>query len=422
MSVRVSVRVKDAELSSGQSISHDSRLIPGDCGDAPPTPPGPEPGASGNGNGNGHGEHPGRRRQRRSAPEVLEEAEFQRMILRERKRAERSGKPFLLMLLEVSKVATAGKQSRAVGQILSTLALSTRDTDVTGWYRGQEVVGILFTEISLDRKKSVLATLLLRVSSALREALDLEQFSRIQISFHLFPEEWNEDQPPDPTGSAFYPDLRQGSGSKRWSRSVKRAIDMVCSLLALLLLAPLFALIACAVKLSSPGPVFFRQQRVGQYGARFTFLKFRSMYVNNQADIHKQYVKQLIAGQAAQSAAGVFKITNDPRVTRLGKWLRRASLDELPQFINVLRGEMSLVGPRPPLPYEVEAYDVWHRRRLLEARPGITGLWQVNGRSRTKFDDMVRLDLQYAREQSLLLDLKILLQTPAAVLSGDGAY
>ena len=422
MSVRVSVRVKDAELSSGQSISHDSRLIPGDCGDAPPTPPGPEPGASGNGNGNGHGEHPGRRRQRRSAPEVLEEAEFQRMILRERKRAERSGKPFLLMLLEVSKVATAGKQSCAVGQILSALALSTRDTDVTGWYRGQEVVGILFTEISLDRKKSVLATLLLRVSSALREALDLEQFSRIQISFHLFPEEWNEDQPPDPTGSAFYPDLRHASGGKRWSRSIKRAIDVVGSLLALLVLAPLFALIACAIKLTSQGPVFFRQQRVGQYGARFIFLKFRSMYVNNQADIHKQYVKQLIAGQAAQSPGGVFKITNDPRVTRLGKWLRRTSLDELPQFINVLRGEMSLVGPRPPLPYEVEAYDVWHRRRLLEARPGITGLWQVNGRSRTKFDDMVRLDLQYAREQSLLLDLKILLQTPAAVLSGDGAY
>ena len=118
----------------------------------------------------------------------------------------------------------------------------------------------------------------------------------------------------------------------------------------------------------------------------------------------------------------MFKITDDPRVTPVGRFLRRTSLDELPQFLNVLLGEMSLVGPRPPLPYEVEAYDVWHRRRLLEARPGITGLWQVNGRSRTKFDDMVRLDLQYARKQSLWLDLKILLRTPAAVVSGDGAY
>ena len=371
----------------------------------------------------------------RSVP-LLREDEFQRMICLERKRAERSGKPFLLMLLDIGslfaegqlvekKTATpkfAAKPPKLFGKIMAALALATRDTDVVGWYADPAVLGILFTEIAVDLERSVLATLLLRVTSALRETLESDQFAKINISFHLFPEEWNTAPPSDPAASALYPDLRRREGNKRWSRAVKRMIDMTGAALALLMGAPLFLLIAVAVKLSSAGPVLFRQQRVGRYGRPFTFLKFRSMRVNNRADIHKEYVKRLIAGEAQGGAGGAFKITNDPRVTPLGKWLRRTSLDELPQFINVLRGEMSLVGPRPPLPYEVEAYDVWHRRRLLEARPGITGLWQVNGRSRTKFDDMVRLDLRYAREQSLLLDLKILLRTPAAVLSGDGAY
>jgi exopolysaccharide biosynthesis polyprenyl glycosylphosphotransferase len=353
---------------------------------------------------------------------ILAEEHFQRMICLERKRAERSGKPFLLMLLDTGK-ALSGER-KLLENMLSALSLSTRDTDVTGWYQQNTVVGIMFTEIAVDMKKSILATMLLRVSGALRDCLTLEQFSQISISFHLFPEDWDEHQTPrHPRDSALYPDLRQQADQKKVSRWFKRAMDLAGASLALVLFAPLFAIIALAVKLSSRGPVLFRQQRVGQYGARFSFLKFRSMYVNNSAEIHKEYVKKLIAGKADQKGRdGVFKITDDPRVTGVGRWLRRTSLDELPQFINVLRGEMSLVGPRPPLPYEVEAYDVWHRRRLLEARPGITGLWQVNGRSRTKFDDMVRLDLQYARKQSLWLDLKILLRTPAAVFSGDGAY
>jgi len=147
------------------------------------------------------------------------------------------------------------------------------------------------------------------------------------------------------------------------------------------------------------------------------------MYVNNDATIHQEYVARLIAGQTELGAtSGVYKITNDPRVTPLGRFLRKSSLDELPQLLNVFKGEMSLVGPRPPLPYEYERYDVWHRRRILEIRPGLTGLWQVNGRSRTCFDDMVRLDLKYAMQWSLWLDLKIFLLTPKAVLFGDGAY
>ncbi len=160
----------------------------------------------------------------------------------------------------------------------------------------------------------------------------------------------------------------------------------------LIVLAPLFFVVALAIKLSSRGPVFYRQLRVGRYGQTFTFLKFRSMFVNNDSSVHKEFVTQLIASEAGDKAkeengTGVFKLTNDKRITRVGKILRRTSLDELPQFINVLRGDMSLVGPRPPIPYELAAYQTWHRQRLLAVKPGITGLWQVTGRSSVRFDD-----------------------------------
>jgi lipopolysaccharide/colanic/teichoic acid biosynthesis glycosyltransferase len=156
---------------------------------------------------------------------------------------------------------------------------------------------------------------------------------------------------------------------------MKRAIDITGSLIALVLLSPLFLGVALATKLTSSGPVFSRQKRVGQYGVPFVFLKFRSMCVNNDASKHKEYVEKLIAGNTQKhsvgSGKGVYKLTKDPRITRIGGFLRRTSLDELPQFINVLKGEMSLVGPRPAIAYELEAYDIWQRRRLLEAKPGI---------------------------------------------------
>jgi lipopolysaccharide/colanic/teichoic acid biosynthesis glycosyltransferase len=204
-------------------------------------------------------------------------------------------------------------------------------------------------------------------------------------------------------------------------------MDLVGASLAVTILSPAFLLLAVIIKLTSKGPIFFRQERVGQFGSRFVFIKFRSMYVSTDAAIHKEYVRKFIVGKANPSAQegskkGVYKITNDPRVTWIGRLLRRTSLDEIPQFWNVLKGEMSLVGPRPPIPYEIEAYDIWHRRRLLESKPGITGLWQVHGRSKTTFDEMVRLDLQYSRMWTPMLDVKILLQTPRAVFSGDGAY
>ena len=204
----------------------------------------------------------------------------------------------------------------------------------------------------------------------------------------------------------------------------KRALDIVGSSTLLLAFAPLFLLIAAIVRLTSRGPIFFRQLRVGESATSFTMLKFRTMKVDADHGLHREFVTNLIKSTGTVDLAahdGLFKIANDPRVTPVGYVLRKTSLDELPQLWNVLWGDMSLVGPRPPLQYEVQQYQSWHRRRFLEAKPGLTGLWQVTGRSRTTFDEMVRLDLRYARTRSLLTDLKILLATPAAVFSGKGA-
>lgn len=357
--------------------------------------------------------------------EVLTEEIFRRMISLERKRSERTQRPFVLLLMDTGRNLPTEKNGRILLEILAALQAATRETDVMGWYEANSVVGVMFTEITPDNNL-VLSTILSRISDVLRDRLTLEQFSQLKFSFHLFPEEWdseNSDRPSDPT---LYPDLHERNGLNWVSRGIKRLMDVTGSLVLLLLLSPVFVLIAAAIKLTSRGPVLFRQQRIGEHGTPFTFLKFRSMYINNDASQHKEYVRQLIAGQAAKHSTngedeGVFKLTNDPRITTVGNLLRRTSLDELPQFINVLRGEMSLVGPRPPVPYEVEAYATWHRCRLLEAKPGITGLWQVHGRSRVGFDDMVRLDLQYARQSSPWLDVKILLQTPKAVIAGNGA-
>jgi len=359
-------------------------------------------------------------------PGVLSEESFQRMISLERKRSERSRKPFLLMLVDMGGYMPSERTTKVLGSILSALAVSTRETDVTGWYKHSSVVGVMFTEIGLEDRASVLGTMITRVSETLKSALSFEQFNQVSLSFHLFPEDWNHEDEKRPSDPRLYPDLEKRNESRKFPNAVKRAMDIGGSLFALIVFSPLWLAIALVIKLTSKGPVFFRQRRIGQHGASFTFLKFRSMHVDNDASTHKEYVQKLIAGKAERHPSngkgdGVYKLTKDSRITKVGAFLRRTSLDEMPQFINVLRGEMSLVGPRPPVPYEVEAYDLWHRRRVLEAKPGITGLWQVSGRSKVKFDDMVRLDLQYAQNWSPWMDLKIILRTPGAML-GEGAY
>lgn len=208
-------------------------------------------------------------------------------------------------------------------------------------------------------------------------------------------------------------------------RFVKRTSDIVISGVAIILLSPLLLIVSLFVKRGSPGPVMFRQERVGMDGRIFLCYKFRTMRADSDDAAHREaYRKNIEGGHEANTgneSDPVFgKVKNDPRVTRAGYWLRRASLDELPQLFNVLTGDMSIVGPRPPIPYEVEKYDIWHRKRL-DMKPGITGLWQVSGRNRLTFDEMVRTDLYYIENWSIWLDLKIILLTLPAVWRGDGA-
>jgi lipopolysaccharide/colanic/teichoic acid biosynthesis glycosyltransferase len=359
--------------------------------------------------------------------DVMNEQMFRRMISIERKRTERSKEPFLLMLLDAGSQADSAMNCKALENMASSLLASSRETDIIGWYKEGSIVGVMFTGLEIADKNSILSTILSRVKSMLRDDLAFKQFSQVSISFHFFPDDWDHGGPGHPSNPALYPDLTHPGSRKRTLLVVKRVIDIMGSAFALLLCSPLLVVIALAVKVSSEGPVLFRQQRVGQYGKFFTFLKFRSMYVNNDHKIHQKFVTELISSEIGGSQAGrngdsQFKIKDDKRITRVGKFLRRTSLDELPQLINVLRGEMSLVGPRPPIPYELAAYQTWHRRRVLEAKPGITGVWQVTGRSRVRFDEMVRMDLRYAMAWSPWLDLKILMRTPLAVIRGSGAY
>ena len=349
---------------------------------------------------------------------------FMRMLCLERKRTERSGRRFVLMLLDPGRLLKAG--SLHSDKLMGALMQSMRDTDLRGWYE-DGVIGVIFTEVGAGEEKQIVRSLSNKVTAALYDALTIDQMNEIRLSFHVFPEDWgNGDGEKHPVTSTLRLAMSREISRRKVALHVKRLIDICGSLAALSLCLPVFLAIALAVKLTSKGPVLFRQVRLGQYGKKFTFLKFRSMYCNTDSAIHEQYIKQFIAGSPDSELSGngqqkVYKLVADPRVTAVGRFLRKTSLDEIPQFINVLKGEMSLVGPRPPVVYEFQRYDLWHKQRLLAVKPGITGLWQVDGRSRVKFDDMVRLDIRYARKWSLWLDLKILFNTPRAVLSGDGA-
>jgi len=361
---------------------------------------------------------------------LYNEEYFKDMLCLERKRTERSKKPFLLMTLNIGKILrayddTKNGENDLVSHIANTLLSVTRETDVKGWFKFEQAIGVIFTEINtLDAgsiEKKVIESLCTLIEPAL--------VCKIKISFHFFPEEHDHREEDHLPNVDFYPDIANRNSTNRYAFFLKRVMDVTGSLFALLIFAPFFLIIPFLIKVGSKGPVLFKQERIGQFGKKFTFLKFRSMHSNNDPKIHQDYVKKLIRDQKNAAfkkedgrEAPSYKITNDPRVTRIGRFLRKTSLDELPQFFNVLKGEMSLVGPRPPIPYELANYDLWHRRRVLEVKPGITGLWQVEGRSRTTFDEMVRLDLQYATNWSLWLDIKILLKTVWVVLRLKGAY
>ena len=357
------------------------------------------------------------------------EAIFDRMIYLERKRTERSRRPFMLILFNVGDILAGPDEDHLVKSLENALSSRLRETDIKGWYEQGKVIGTILTEMgSIDEAAN--EKVFLKIKNRLTQEIGAEAVDRIKVSYHVFPESYNGNGKDRKWfDSRLYPEVTKKALPKRFPLFVKRGLDVMGSVAALVLLSPVFLVVALGVKLTSRGPVLFKQERLGQWGKTFTFLKFRSMYANCDESAHKEYVSNLITRGNGTSPAGVeppksavYKLTNDRRITPLGNILRKTSLDEIPQFINVLKGEMSLVGPRPPIPYECEIYDLWHRRRLLALKPGITGLWQVEGRSRRTFDEMVRLDLKYIGARSLWLDLKILLKTPWVMMSGAGGY
>ena len=371
--------------------------------------------------------------QGRARRHLLTEAVFTSVLIRERNRADRTGRPFGLFVVDVKSGGPArrhgGKPPQATwlaskAPVIDALVASTGDLDLVGWLKTDAVIGIITLGDSVPGWSDECDRLRARLRQQLARRLDPQAVERLGVSLHVYPE------PTAGNGAAsrvvdliLYPELNRRQPDAIY-HVLKRGLDITGSLLILGTLSPLLLLIAALVKLGSRGEVVFRQVRIGQLMKPFTMLKFRTMYSGADHKLHRDFVSSFIKGSDRGQGLvsnGLFKLTNDPRITPIGRFLRKTSLDELPQLWNVLRGDMSLVGPRPPLPYELDQYDGWHRRRLLETKPGITGLWQVAGRSRTTFDEMVRLDLKYVRTRSLWTDLKILLATPAAVISGRGA-
>lgn len=337
---------------------------------------------------------------------------FHEQLRLETLRAQRSKSTLSIILLTLDKEADVAPPD--MNKVLGVVRKKTRDTDISGFVN-HNVICVLLPDTDEEGAKEMCAKLVDGNS----------QFSITTSSYpdHIF-ESLTKNGYVRPDAFPF--ELGDSTATSRFKLSLKRAVDIVGSIIGIVIFMPIMLITALTIKTTSPGPVIFRQTRLGKQGTPFTFYKFRSMHVNMDNQIHREYVQDFIKGNHAKINQGdaekpLYKIKSDPRITGFGRFIRKTSIDELPQFFNVLKGDMSLVGPRPPLPYEAEKYQPWHLRRILEMKPGITGLWQVEGRSKTEWDDSVRLDIRYIQNWSLLFDLKILFRTVKEVLRCRGA-
>ena len=402
--------------------------------------------------------------------------DFQILLNREKNRSSRNGLPLTYVVIQISDLDqhevnfTDEDYFAFYKNLISIITKNARNSDLKTLL-SMDKVGLLLVDTSLEGAKAFVNKILEKISDFYRSQTRMsgDRFIKnIKISLnslHIVGTERISENRSIQLGAGVNPknipndksDLQQrislpaeglqvlpaGNGSLSLSSAesvsedilsglkfdypfFKRLLDIFGSVGAIILFMPLMLLIAGFVKLTSRGPIFFKQERIGYLGRPFIFRKFRTMTVNSDESIHKEYVTKLIQGKNQEINHGtddqpLYKIINDPRITPLGQILRKTSLDELPQFFNVLKGEMSLVGPRPPIPYEIVHYQNWHLRRVLDVKPGITGLWQVSGRSITTFNEMVRLDLQYTQHQSFSLDLRIILKTFAALYNTKGA-
>ena len=397
---------------------------------------------------------------------------FDFRLCEERRRTERSGLPFSVLSIDILDLADSAKKHRRQDFLQIKKAVSDivrencRISDIKSWYTNKTLkiilpdtsmadAYVLFEKLNkkfnnglkssfglennYDLKKKMMITSfpeVIKNSESVRgeqirtvdnpETFPVTRSSGIDDTSMTMTVKW------DPMNQMIltwplYSDILNEVSLSKLEKKIKRTMDIMGALAGIILFSPMMLIIAILIKITSRGPILFRQERMGFLGKKFIFLKFRSMYTECSEERHREYVTKLIKNRLntdhrESECKPLYKMSDDPRITTFGRFLRKTSLDELPQLFNVLKGEMSLVGPRPPIPYEVEKYENWHLRRVLEVKPGITGLWQVKGRSMTTFDEMVRLDIAYVKNFSLWLDLKILFKTVWVVISGKGAY
>jgi lipopolysaccharide/colanic/teichoic acid biosynthesis glycosyltransferase len=361
-------------------------------------------------------------------PPTPRSAEFHALIARERGRADRNGNVFSLVIFRMANLPPGISVQR---RMLMTLRSRLRDTDELGWYDDQLLGAILPYASRQDAQ---------RIAENICTSMSIPASTEI-FRVYTYPDSWFSGQrlaaaldstPAIPAESPAAP-MEEPPPVNRWpSETVvkqgtaghdvflyrplpfwKRALDLAGSLTAITLLSPLFLFAAVLIKMVSPGPILFKQERIGYMRRPFMLFKFRTMEVNANAEIHSHYVRKLIVEDS--ESRPMTKLEHSPSIIRHGRLLRSSCIDELPQLFNVVRGEMSMVGPRPCLAYEADEYLRWHSRRF-DTIPGMTGLWQVKGKNRTTFKEMIRLDINYTQNRSLWLDLKILLMTPVAIL------
>ncbi len=378
--------------------------------------------------------------------------EFKNILLRERSRADREDKCFSLVVFDVKNTETNGG-SHSKWLMVDTLTKRLRSADEAGWFDKEKIAVLLHNTLEEGA----------RCFAKDFQKLIVNIGQPFSYTVCIYPDDWyNIDDGKGISGKCNPGDASSKKDStishnqilftkqatrefislasqpmdimaENSNRSLhelmvsflsknpawKRIIDVAGSTVIIIVISPLFFFVSLLIKIVSPGPVLFKQKRVGYMGKTFTLLKFRTMEVNIDATDHQQHVIKLIKGAAQggeHSEKPMIKLDDHPHIIPFGKIIRKTCIDEMPQLINVLRGEMSLIGPRPPIPYEVEEYEHWHKRRL-DVLPGLTGLWQVSGKNRLTFKEMVSLDIQYSKQLSFWLDIKIILKTPFAIVS-----
>lgn len=346
--------------------------------------------------------------------DALPLSEFLKDLNREKRRAERSKAPLSLVVYQLA--GETANDARLAARFVEVLHSAVRVTDSLG-HVGNDKIAVLCPDTDGQGIEGFMKKIDARTGSL--------SISGVAATY---PDELFENLANNKRSQATLLPFLATDATERGDSgyALKRGLDILGAVVAICLLGPLMLLVAATIATTSRGPIIFRQTRVGMVGLPFTFYKFRSMVTDVGDSIHREYVANLIKqgdgeGVGSEGKQVTYKLKADPRVTRVGRFIRKTSIDELPQFFNVLKGDMSLVGPRPPVPYEAAQYQSWHLRRVMTLKPGITGIWQVEGRSRVPFNEMVRMDLRYIRECSLTLDLKILFKTILVVVRGVGA-